>query len=323
MRRSIRAAAVAGALAALASTPALAADDRAPAGPVDPTNGFDLSRAAVPREEIRPGGPARDDIPALEEPKALAASATPWRDDEPVLGVVRGGAARAYPIAILNWHEVVNDTLGGDPILVTYCPLGGTGIVFERKLDGKVRRFGVSGLLYKADTLLYDRETESLWSQIAARAISGTSAGTRLRVLRSELTRLGEWKARHPDTSVLSVETGHQRPYQHSPYADYAVSPEVRFLASPDARYHPKMPTLGVRTADGPARAYPASEIMDAGGRVEERFDDHAVVVAYDPGKQVFEVQAPPEVEVIEGYWFAWAAFHPEGTVYRAPAPAP
>ncbi len=316
MRRSILASVAAAWVAALPIA-ALAADEEGEPGLA--THGFDLSRSAVPREEIYAGGPKRDDIPALDDPKTLAASASPWRDDEPVLGVARGGAARAYPIAILNWHEAVNDSLGGEAILVTYCPLCGTGLVFERKLDGRVRRFGVSGLLYKSDTLLYDRETESLWSQIASRALTGKALGTRLRVLRSELTRLGDWKRRHPDTTVLSIETGHRRPYPENPYGDYAVSPDVRFPTAFDERYHPKMPTLGVRVAGGPARAYPAAEIVDAGGRVEERFGEHAIAVAYDPEHQVFEVRAPLEVEVIEGYWFAWIAFHPETSVYTAP----
>jgi hypothetical protein len=319
MRRWVRARLATVALVAQVGLPAPAADDDAASALA--TNGFDLSGSAVPREEIVPGGPRRDDIPALDEPKALPAKDTPWRDDEPVLGVALGGAARAYPVAILNWHEVVNDRVGGKAILVTYCPLCGTGLVFAREIDGRVRRFGVSGLLYRSATLLFDRETESLWSQIGARAITGRAKGARLRVLRSDLTRLGEWKKRHPDTTVLSIETGHRRPYEQSPYGDYAVSPEVRLPGAVDERYHPKMPTLGLRLEGGPARAYPAGEIVDAGGRVEERFGGHAVAVAYDPDLQVFAVQAPPEVEVIEGYWFAWAAFHPETSVYTAPAP--
>ena len=148
-------------------------------------NGFDLSTTSVPAREILSGGPARDGIPALTHPRVVPAAESPWKDDETVIGVSLNGESRAYPIAILDWHELVNDTLGGQPILVSYCPLCGTGMVFEREIGGRVRSFGVSGLLYQSDVLLYDRGSESLWSQIASEAISGPERGTRLEIMRS------------------------------------------------------------------------------------------------------------------------------------------
>ncbi|MBW2280842.1 MAG: DUF3179 domain-containing protein [Deltaproteobacteria bacterium] len=284
-------------------------------------NGFELSPADIPVEEILPGGPARDGIPALSDPEVVAASDADWPDDSIVMGVVQGGEARAYPVAILDWHELVNDSLGGKPILVSYCPLCGTGMVFDRKVGGEPRTFGVSGLLYKSDVLFYDRESESLWSQIESRAVTGPARGTRLALLRSEQMHWSAWRARHPRTTVLSKKTGHARDYGRSPYAGYSTSDRLFFPASFDPRYTAKMPTLGVRVAAGAARAYPAVEIVRAGGRVEESFEGHPVQVAYDTESQVFDVAAPGEVEVIEGYWFAWSAFHPETTVYVAPAP--
>jgi hypothetical protein len=284
-------------------------------------NGFSLEPSAVPALEIVRGGPPRDAIPALDDPAVLEAEAAPWQDDDLVIGVRIGETARAYPIALLDWHELVNDRVGGRAILVSWCALCGTGLVFDRTLDGTVRRFGVSGLLYRSDLLLYDRETESLWSQIASRALTGKALGTRLVVVRSELSRWGDWKRRWPKTTVLSPETGHERPYGESPYGDYAQSEQLRFPVPPDPRYHPKMPTLGLRLASGAARAYPASEIAAAGGHVREAFAGHSVVVHYDPERQVFEVDAPEPVEVIEGYWFAWAAFHPETSVFVAAPP--
>ncbi len=281
-------------------------------------NGFTLSPASVPTSDILAGGPPRDGIPALTDPRSLPAHESPWQDDEIVVGVALGDEARAYPIAILNWHELVNDTLGGRRILVSYCPLCGTALVFDRDANGRARTFGVSGLLYQSDLLLYDRESESLWSQIAAKAITGPALGERLRVLRSSLLPWGDWKASHPDTEVLSLDTGHQRPYARDPYDGYSGSDTLIFPAPIDQRYHPKMPTLGVRLADGPARAYPALEVERAGGRVQDRFEGRSVRVSYQSEKQVFEVEAPLELEVIEGYWFAWAAFHPKTTVFVA-----
>jgi hypothetical protein len=216
----------------------------------------------------------------------------------------------------------VNDTVGGRPILVTYCPLCGTGMVFDRRIGGaggKARRFGVSGLLYRSDLLLYDRESESLWSQIAAKAITGPARGTRLAPLRSRITSWGAWKAEHPKARVLSPDTGHRRRYGETPYGDYAFEEKLRFPAPLDRRYHPKMPTAGLRLASGEARAYPASELLAAGGSVTERFAGREVTVAYDSEEGLFTVEAPDEVEVIEGYWFAWAAFHPETGVYASP----
>ncbi len=279
-------------------------------------NGFELEPASVPVNEILRGGPPRDGIPALTRPPVLAADESPWHDDEMVMGVELGGEARAYPIALLNWHELVNDLVGGEPILVSYCPLCGSGLVFERRVGGELRTFGVSGLLYQSDVLLYDRETESLWSQLASRAVTGPADGTRLRVLRSQQVRWGDWKERHPHTSVLSPDTGYRRDYARSPYSGYASSRELYFPAPVDRRYHPKMPTLGVRLAGGPALGFPSAEIEKSGGSVTESFEGHEIVVSFDPEAGVFHTEAPPEVEVIEAYWFAWAAFHPEAAVY-------
>ncbi len=288
-------------------------------------NGFDLSAASVPIDRILPGGPPRDGIAALDHPPAVSAGeAGRWPDTARVIGVVRGGEARAYPIRILEWHESVNDSLGGEPILVTYCPLCGTGMVFDRRLDGATRNFGVSGLLYNSDLLLYDRESESLWSQIAARAITGAANGKRLRLLPSSLVPWGVWKEQHPDTTVLTVETGYQRPYDRSVYVSYRRSRKIRFPVEVDERYHPKQPTLGLRIEGGPARAYPIAEVRKAGGSVREEFAGVEVEVLYDPERFEFTARAPEPIEAVQGYWFAWMAFHPESSVFVAPeAPTP
>jgi hypothetical protein len=281
-------------------------------------NGFALEPSEVPAAEILAGGPPRDGIPTLDHPAAVAASRSDWADDDVVLGVVAGGEARAYPVAILDWHELVNDTLGGEPILVSFCPLCGTGMVFGRRVAGAERRFGVSGLVYRSNLLMYDRESESLWSQLSAEAVTGPLHGQRLRLLRSKMDEWGRWRRAHPETTVLSRRTGYRRDYDHSPYLGYAHSRELAFPVPIDRRFHPKMPTLGLRIPGEGARAYPASELVRGGGSVEERFLGRSVRVAYDPDRQLFDVSAPPEVEVVEGFWFAWAAFHPQTSVYTA-----
>lgn len=284
-------------------------------------NGFDLADAAVPVSTIRPGGPPRDGIPALDHPEAglagVSGATTVWDDDIRVLGLRWNGEARAYPIPILDHHELVNDTLGGRPVLVSWCPLCGTGMVFDRRVAGVERHFGVSGLLYQSDVLMYDRETESLWSQISSRAISGGSRGSELVLLRSRIESWGAWRRRHPGTTVLSRRTGHRRDYGRSPYAGYATSSRLMFPAPSDDRYHPKMPTLGLRIPGVVARGYPAVELVRAGGFAEEDLAGAKVRIRYDDVAQVFDVKAPERVEVVEGFWFAWAAFHPDASVFR------
>lgn len=281
-------------------------------------NGFVLEPASIPASEIVAGGPSRDGIPALDRVATIPASQADWAEDDLVLGIVVAGEARAYPVAILNWHELVNDTLGGKPILVSFCPLCGTGMVFDRRIGGKARRFGVSGLLYRSDLLMYDRESESLWSQISAEAVTGPLLGERLRLLRSSVDEWGRWKREHPKTTILSRATGYRRDYDRSPYAGYAQSRDLIFPVEADRRYHPKMPTVGLRIPGEGARAYPVSELARAGGSVSERFLGRSVRVTFDPKRQLFDVTAPPEVEVVEGFWFAWASFHPETSVYAA-----
>ncbi|MFQ5696978.1 MAG: DUF3179 domain-containing protein [Myxococcota bacterium] len=285
-------------------------------------NGFQLDPSDVPVDEILRGGPPRDGIPALDHPETLPADQAPWHPEELVLGVEVSGDARAYPIAILNWHELVNDTVGGEPILISYCPLCGSGLVFDRRIDGVARSFGVSGLLYQSDLLLYDRESDSLWSQLESKAVTGPARGSRLRVLRSALVPWGTWRSRHPDTRVLSLDTGYGRDYTQSPYGGYARSDRLYFPAHLDRRYPPKAPTLGLRLADGTARAFPAPEILRAGGEIETKFANRPIRVRYDAAGGTFDVTAPPDVEVIEAYWFAWSAFHPSASVFVAVEPA-
>jgi hypothetical protein len=307
-----------GGIALMVATLAALAAAELRAEPARILNGFRLQPSAIPEREILRGGPPRDGIPALEDPQVVSAEEAAWGVDQVVIGVAAGGEARAYPLALLTWHELVNDRLGGRPILVSYCPLCGTALVFDRRVDGQVRRFGVSGLLYRSDLLMFDRETESLWSQISGRAETGPSMGVRLRLQRSRMMRWEQWKQLHPETTILSQETGYSRDYGRSPYGDYASSKRIFFPVPRDARFHPKTPTLGLRIADGVARAYPAPEVRRAGGRVEESFQGHRVVIRLEGEAQHFAVEAPEPIEVIEGFWFAWAAFHPETSVFNA-----
>lgn len=287
-------------------------------------NGFDVSDALIPRSEIMSGGPPRDGIPALTDPAFESAAAAGLAPDDRVLGLARNGIAKAYPLSIMTWHEIVNDRFDAEPVVVTYCPLCFTGMAFGAALDGRRHDFGVSGLLYNSDVLMYDRQTESLWSQLRREAISGPHKGRRLEQLPMLNTSWADWLARHPDTLVLSRDTGHRRDYGQNPYAGYEASPQVMFPVRFRAEgYHPKERVLGVTLA-GKSRAWPFMELARGEATFADRLGDQELVVHFDP------VHASAEVRTAQGealpstiaYWFAWYAFHPDTEVYRHAAPS-
>jgi hypothetical protein len=309
-------------VAALSAMVTLAALSAAvPAAARDVINGFDLSDPLVPREYIAAGGPARDGIPALTDPRFVTARQARFLDPEDrVLGVYRNGVAKAYPLPIMNWHEVVNDRFGDEYVVVTYCPLCFSGMAFAAELEGERHEFGVSGLLYNSDVLLFDRPTESLWSQIDSFAITGPYKGRRLEPVPLVNTAWREWKRRHPGTLVLSLETGHRRNYDRDPYAWYDQSPDLMFPVRFRALgYHPKEYVLGI-TLDGEAKAYPVSELARAPERFEDEVGGTAIVVHYDDENVSGEIR-DADGELLPGvmaYWFAWFAFHPETGIYKA-----
>lgn len=284
-------------------------------------NGFRLTNALVPAEQIHSGGPARDGIPAIDNPRFVPARDAGFLDPgDRVLGITYNGISKAYPVAILNYHEVVNDRFNGEPILVSFCPLCGTGIAYLATAGGRRLEFGVSGLLYNSDMLFYDRQTGSLWSQIRRQAISGPMKGAKLQPVVMTHTRWQDWKQHNPDTLVLSTDTGHQRDYSSSPYAGYGATRELWFpVQAEDDRYHPKALVLGLELA-GRFKAYPFSELEKAGGVVHDTFAGHQIVVRYDAVNKKAGVvdEAGRSLVSVTAYWFAWYTFHPGTAVFSA-----
>lgn len=178
---------------------------------------------SIPTDEIFAAA-SRDAIPSLTDPEVAGANASFMEDDDRVLGVVVNGEARAYPFGILWWHEIVNDTLGGENILVTYCPLTGSGIVFDPHVGGLLRNFGVSGLLFRTNLTMVDRETESLWNQMLLGSQCGVERGAVLTRIPIVETDWLAWKTDYPNTTVMTPNTGASagRPYFSYPYGDYA-----------------------------------------------------------------------------------------------------
>ncbi len=285
-------------------------------------NGFDLSGALIPEGEILSGGPPRDGIPAVNAPKFVNADAARFlQPTDRVLGIVRNSVVKAYPVSILNWHEIVNDTFAGEPIVVTYCPLCGTGIACLARVANEVLRFGVSGLLYNSDMLLYDRQTQSLWSQIGKQAVSGPLKGERLQAIPLMHTTWADWRQRYPDSLVLSTHTGYARDYTRSPYAGYERSRALYFsVREQDQRHHPKEWVLGIEI-NGHFKAYPFVELEKSSDPVRDTLGGHNVVVRYDRRhRTAVAIDDNGDVlPAITAYWFAWYAFHPTTERYHAP----
>lgn len=310
------------------------------------TYGFDLAHCLVAREQIVGGGISKDGLAALDRPALLSPAQVDSVNEarrgnilvssDRVIGVIAGGQARAYPIRILNWHEVVNDTLAGRPVAVTYHPLCDAVVVFDREIGGSVREFRVSGLLYNSNALYYDRQTdprmESLWSQIGMCAVSGPAAEARLRIepLPIAMMPWGEWKARHPETTVIAPREEMADAYKRDPYGVYFGSDALRFpvrpLPPPSIRLARKerMIVVGEHAA---RRAYPFSFIAERAGnrgaweteaagralRFHVRREPLSVdVEAGDSGTQ------PP---VVYSFWFAWYAIHPDARIVEGPMP--
>lgn len=282
--------------------------------------GFKMNNLRIPYKEIRHGGPPKDGIPSIDHPKFLHSSAADLlKDDDYVLGVEIDGKAKAYPIRILNYHEIVNDWFGDIPVVITYCPLCGSGASFSAQIDGEHYTFGVSGLLYNSDVLLYDRKTESLWSQIMGEAVSGTASGKSLELIPTSHTTWKNWKTDHPNTEVLSTETGYSRDYSTTPYPRYESSDDLMFpVSQTKPLFKNKEKVIGIEI-DGKFKAYPFSKLKKLKGDLNDNFNSLELVVKFDKESQSAQIfnEVGEELPTITLYWFAWYAFHPDTEVYK------
>lgn len=246
----------------------------------------DFTRSNVDLGEIIGGGPGKDGIPAVDEPRleSIEAAATWLSDQAPVIALEVDGEARAYPLAILIWHEIVNDTIAGAPVVVTFCPLCNTALVFERTVDGVTSDFGTTGNLRFSDLVMYDRQTETWWQQATGRAIVGELTDTQLVFLASQIVSLGDFADAYPGGTVLSRDTGNPRDYGRNPYPGYDRADQEPFLFEGvvDGRIAPKERVVTVELADE-AVAYPYSELRKV-GLVTEQVGGEPIVVLWEPG---------------------------------------
>jgi len=269
---------------------------------------FALSPSLIDTEQIIPGGPPKDGIPALSYPKLdTVKQASRWlTDQDQILGIAVGGVARAYPIRILNWHEIINDHVGEQSLVMTYCPLCGSGMAFQSK-----DQFGVSGLLYQSDVLLYDRKSESLWSQLMMQAVTGPRAGERLIQLAIEHTSWKTWKKQYPHTTVLSRDTGYSRDYERNPYSGYESTSATYFpINHHDARLAAKEWVIGLNI--GTFHKAWSMQYLKNRGSHEALWRGHRLSIKIDDTDvRMYDIATGKQLPITRLYWFAWATFHP------------
>lgn len=280
---------------------------------------------SVPLDDIIGGGPPKDGIPSIDEPNFVSAgSAEKFLDDDSIgLGIFLNGEARFYPYQILVWHEIVNDVIGGTPILVSYCPLCATAIVFNPTVGGEVQEFGTSGKLWQSNLVMYNRtgdeETESLWSQILGEAILGEATGEKLAIIPADTIKLGQWKDKYPDTKILSRDTGALRAYGVDPYGDYYTSAGTIFPTNADGdnRLHPKTLVIGVEI-NGKFKAY-EKDALPVGETVDTIGADNEITIIKNGTGQIIAVDnsTGEQIQVVAGFWFAWLAVHPDTELYE------
>lgn len=247
----------------------------------------DFRKHSVLYSEILSGGPPKDGIPALKDPQFVSVSeADTWlKPAEPVILVEVQGDAKAYPIQILIWHEIANDTVGGEPLVVTFCPLCNTAIAFKRTVNGKVLDFGTTGRLRYSNLIMYDRQTETWWQQATGEAIAGELTGTQLEFYPATIISWQDFKTSFPEGKVLSRETGYLRDYGENPYVGYDDVNNPPFLYEGPPTPNQLPPVARVLTIDlnGEAVAYPY-ETLEKVGVVNDTVGGDDVVVFWQAG---------------------------------------
>lgn len=275
------------------------------------TFGYDQSaQRAVELSELMQGCPRRDCIPSIDAPKFVpAAEAEHVADEDSVVAIALNGDVRAYPTRILDHHEIVNDTIGGEPIAVTWCPLCGSAVGVRRVLGGEVTQLGVSGLLYNSDLVFYDRSTGTLWDQIEATGIVGPLTGESLEFVAVTMTSWSRWRNAHPETLVLSPDTGFAFDYREDRYARYRSTKKLFMPVSHKSRrLHPKAVVYGFRLDSGPV-AFAAS-LFDNEDTYEH---DNMTVTRHDDGSVTLQADGNDIPRApIRLFWFAWYTFNPD-----------
>jgi len=295
----------------------------------------DFSKSAVDFREILSGGPPKDGIPSIDDPAFVpVAEASGLSDTEPVIGLVVNNEARAYPLSILIWHEIVNDTVSEVPVTVTYCPLCNSAIVFERAVEGRVLDFGTTGKLRNSDLVMYDRQTESWWQQFSGEAIVGALTGTELKMLPSRLESWAMFKARAPEGKVLVPNNANMRAYGRNPYVGYDSrdKPYPLFLGALPTDVNPMMRVVVVDDEAWTLPLLREKGTIERGGVTirwvagqNSALDSGRIATGRDVGNVIVQREgASGGEDVVHDVTFAFVfrAFTPDGRIHGLETPA-
>lgn len=270
---------------------------------------------SIPLDEVLGGGPGKDGIPAILNPKFISINAAKKIEDGDRFGVsvTVGDTSRFYPYSILVWHEIVNDEINNQPFIVTFCPLCGSAITFDPRVDGEVRTFGVSGKLWESNLLMYDHKNENLWSQIIGEVVVGDDTGKKLEIFPSQLIMFDAFVSAHPNGEVLSRDTGHNRNYGFYPYGNYDNSESLYFPVSvQDNRLFAKELMFIVNVGDF-SGAFKRSDLLEAGS-ASLQIEDTTVTVKVDGEELKATDQNGNKVAGYIAMWFSWAAHHQDNS---------
>lgn len=265
--------------------------------------------SSIDLSEVLGGGPPKDGIPAITNPKFTSVDeATAWLDDEG-LGIIYEykGITRYYPYAILYWHEIANDNIGSHYFTVTFCPLCGSSIIFDRTNNGQVDTFGVSGKLWESNLMMYDHQTETLWSQILGEAMVSDRTGEKLKILGTNIISFADVRLSHPNAEVLSKETGHNRSYGTSPYGNYEENNDLFFpVSNSDNAFHKKELFYIVNMGEK-SIGFMRSDLLEAGS-AEVEADGQTILAEVDESGAIKAMNQSTQKE-LPGYiamWFSW-----------------
>ena len=271
----------------------------------------DWSKADPALENALSGGPTKDGIPALENPTFIPVSEFEGSNDIQAIVLNDGDEKKIYPYNILVWHEIVNDTVNGTPVAVTFCPLCGSAIVYDRGLpDGQVSTLGVSGSLLESNMIMYDRTTESLWQQSTGIALAGTYHEVQLRLVPFQLLTLGEIRSNYPDAAIMSTDTGYRRDYERNPYAGYETNNQFVFEPSDiDTTFNPKSIMVVFRVDDSIATV--SWDTIRSERTKETVINDRNILLQVDEKNELFiEDTGGIEYPFYFEMWFSVAAQH-------------
>jgi hypothetical protein len=264
----------------------------------------------------------KDSIPALTNPQYESGSSSlTWiQKEDLVIGVNLNGDVRAYPVKILSWHEIVNETIGGEDVAVTYSPLCASAVVFDRTVDGQKLNFGNTGALYESCSVMYDTQSNSYWWQVTGQSIRGEKIDKTMTIMPSALTTWGEWYEANPNTQVLSIDTGISRDYTIDPYQDYYELENSAFPVSVnDDRLKTKERVVGIEV-NGKHKAYAFADAKD--GAINDEFEGQDVrIIGSADGRTAQAYFASGNQQTLapqtSAFWFAWSTAHPETELYK------